>query len=384
MKYLNILLQPLVLIMFVSCHQEDPAPTGTTVDFEQLFESFWRQMNKNYVYWDIDSTDWDGIYPQYKGIFSQLNLNDENDVRSSVRYYREMTKYLVDGHCRISFSHPAIVDSVIDPLLERKNNLGVLNEPYSYFLRDTVYLDTGYFVGHDAQNTLNNQPLTIICGEINGDILYFSCNFFKLSKSYYSNTGENIKATLDFFFNWVENNLESSKGIIIDVRNNPGGNLEDLNFLLGKLVDQPLHIGYCQYKNGDSCYDLTPRIKAYVNPGASTKNVQLPIVVLADNYSASLSEVITNAIMAFSQGIFIGETTFGATSPVIPFKVYASGSFEIENFMSVQLSSCKFISLNGNVYESSGLAPDIFIPHSSEAYDQGRDAQLEYAIELLK
>ena len=109
-----------------------------------------------------------------------------------------------------------------------------------------------------------------------------------------------------------------------------------------------------------------------------------PIVVLADHYATSLAELITSAVQAFPKGTFIGETTWGATSPVVPSEVYASGSFEIGNFMRVQLSSCQFIALDGQSYEGLGLVPDIFIPHDAEAYFTGGDPQLEYAIEFLK
>ncbi len=341
-------------------------------------------MNRNYVYWDVDSTDWEETYSQYRGIFSQLNLNDDNDVRQSVKHFREMTKNLVDGHCFISFKHPAIADSVIYPLMERKEKLGLTSEQYFYFLKDSVYLDKGYLIGQDSENTLNNELLTTICGEINGDILYFSCNFFELSQSYHSSSSESVKATLDYFFSWTERSSEESGGIIIDVRNNPGGDLADLNFLLGRLVDNPLNFGYCQYKNGDDPFSFTPEIKAYINPEPGGKDVELPIVVLADAYTASLAELVTNAVRAFPQGSFIGESTWGATSPVVPYEVYNSGSFEIHDFLDIQLSSCKFISLDGRVYEGTGFTPDIFIPHSAEAYNAGTDLQLERAIELLK
>ncbi|WKN45086.1 S41 family peptidase [Tunicatimonas pelagia] len=383
MKYINITMSLLVLIVSAGCERQDQEHTIEIPYFEYLFVSFWEQMDKNYVFWNTDSTDWEETYYQYRGIFSQLDINDDDDVKSSVRYFQEMTRNLTDGHYQINFFHSAITDSVINPLLERKRKLGVLGNPYSYFLKDSVYLDEGYLIGSDETNTLNYQPLRTICGEINGEILYFACNFFGLSQSYYLNASKSVKASLDFFFDWIENNSVHPRGIIIDVRNNPGGDLADLNFLLGSLIGQPLHIGYCHYKNGDNPSNLTPRIDAHVNPTSNTKDIQLPIVVLADSYSASLAELVVSAVTAFPQGTFIGETTWGAVSPVVPFEVYASGSFEIENFMHVQMSSCRFISLDENNYDGLGLTPNISIPHSAEAYSQGKDIQLEKAIELF-
>ena len=368
----------------LSCDSEEQEIITTPKDFEQVFESFWDQMYRNYVYWDIDSTNWNETYTQYHRIFSQLSLNNDNDVRSSVKYFREMTESIMDGHCFISFEHPAIADSFVYPLMERKNKLGLLREEHSYFLQDSIYLDDGYIVGQDIFNSLNDQPLTTICGTVDKDILYFSCNFFKLSQSYYSNSSESVKATLDLFSSWIEKRSEKSKGIIIDIRNNPGGDLADLNFMLGRLVEEPLHFGYCQYKNGDGPLDITPKIKAYINPEPDAKNVDLPIVVLTEIHTASLSELVTIAIKSFPRGVSIGETTWGATSPVVPFEVYNSGSFEVQDFLSVQLSSCRFTSLDNEVYEGTGVPPDIFVPYSAEANNSGKDLQLERAIQLLR
>lgn len=384
MKILTIFLLFPILILIISCDDDKWEPVPTPNNFEQVFTSFWDQMNRSYVYWDVDSTDWGETYNRYHKIFSQLNLDSDEDVSLSVGYFREMTEHIMDGHYFINFKHPAIMDSVVYPLTRKKEKLGLIGEEYPYLLMDTIYLDKKYVVGYDAQNTLNSQALVTVCGTVDKTILYFSCNFFKLSQSYYSNSSESVTSTLNFFFNWIKQSTGESRGVIIDVRNNPGGDLADLNFLLGRLTENPLHFGYCQYKNGDGALDLTPRVKAYVNPEPEAKNIELPIVILTDTYTASLSELMTIAVKSFPKGLSIGETTWGSTSPVVPFEVYSSGSFEVQDFMSVQLSSCKFTPLDGKVYEGIGFAPDILIPHSARAYTSGKDPQLERAIEFLR
>ncbi|GAB5527624.1 MAG: hypothetical protein Roseis2KO_54960 [Roseivirga sp.] len=338
-------------------------------------------MNENYVFWDVDSTDWNGVYDQYQSLFSQLDLNKKADVGTAARYFQEITKNIRDGHYFIDFTHPTIANSDVYPIQNRKEAMGLLNSAFPYFLKDSTYLDPGFQIATHDGFRFNNEALTVVTGEINGEILYFSSNFFKLSEAYYSENGESVKATLDYFFQWLtESQQRRKKGIIIDVRNNPGGDLSDLNFLLGKLVDQPLHIGYCQYKNGDKPDELTPAIKAFVNPAPEVRAVDLPVVILGDNYSASLSELAISTVRALDDGLFIGETTWGSLGAVVPYEVYASGSFDIENFMRLQLSSCKFTSLDGNIYEGSGLIPDVYVPHSAEAYSAGIDPQLEAAI----
>jgi len=367
----------LLSCLFIACEESDLVPATTAPQtFAEVFDQFWTGMNTHYVYWDIDSTDWNKEYQHHKNAFDSLDLNKHEDVHKSVAYFQQMTDQLIDGHFTISFSHDAISDVELYPLLERKKAGHTLHPHYSYLPYDTIYLDAGFKIGYDS--TLA-QPLLCLSGTIGGDLLYFSCNYFKLAQSYYALPNGSIRNSLNYFFEQVRN--PETKGIIIDVRGNPGGDLTDLNFLLGHLIDQPLHIGYSQYKLDSGPEDYTPWIKAYVNPVAEGIKNELPVTVIADNYSASLAETLVLAVRAMPKGVFLGERTWGATGPIVPEETYHSGSFEIKNFMYVRSSSCRFKGLDHTLYESVGIAPDIFIPYSEQAYADGTDLQLEAAIE---
>ncbi|MDP3667545.1 MAG: S41 family peptidase, partial [Sediminibacterium sp.] len=189
---------------------------------------------------------------------------------------------------------------------------------------------------------------------------------------------------LEYFFNQLSNLPISSKGIILDVRSNQGGDLSDFNFLLGRFIDKPLHFGYSQSKSGNGRLDYTPWINAYVNPQPNAKKITIPVIVLADNISASLSEAIVMVIHLLPAGKFIGETTWGATGPITSEEVFNAGQFTISNFMSVQTSSCKFKYLDGKMFEGKGFTPDITVPFNMNALSNGKDMQLEKAISLLQ
>lgn len=68
MKY-KILLALLFVLGLVSCRKEMPDmqnPREETIyNWDQLFESYWNGMNYNYVFWDIDTTDWDKMYKNH-------------------------------------------------------------------------------------------------------------------------------------------------------------------------------------------------------------------------------------------------------------------------------------------------------------------------------
>jgi hypothetical protein len=368
-------------LLYSSCQKIDNIDTPT--NFAEVFETFWNQMNTNYMYWDIDSTNWNEIYYTYKPLFTKLNLNNDNDVKKSVQYFREITKKLIDGHYYISFSKASIIDSSVYPALDRKKQNSEFHYPYSYLKIAISYLDPNYNLGYDNNNISNGQPLTTLCGIINNRVLYFSCNRFSLVESYNSKTAYSVQVTLKYFFDKLDNLPENIKGIVIDVRGNPGGDLRDLNFLVGRFIDKPLHFGYTQYKSDNGRLDYTPWVEAFINPESNAKAVTVPVVVLADNYSASLSEAVVMAIHCLPKGIFVGESTWGATGPIISADVYNAGQFTIPNFLSVKTSSCRFKYINGKIYEGIGFPPDISVPFNLSSLINGKDLQLEKAISVI-
>ncbi len=367
--------------LFCSCQKAEIE--DTPANFEEVFDVFWNDMNANYLYWDIDSTNWDQIYCTYKPLFTKLDMNRNEDVRKSVSYFREMTRTLIDGHYSMNFKQYAIMDSSVFPAMELKKKRPEFHYPYSY--RKTVlnYLDAGYVSGFDYSETIYGQPITVLCGSIRNSVLYFSCNKFSLFKSYSSIKTNPVKNVLQYLFDKLANLPESIKGVVIDVRGNPGGDLGDLNFLVGHFIDKPLHFGYTQYKSGNGRLDYTPWVKAYVNPQTGGKAIKVPIVALADNYSASLSEAVVMAICSLTNGSFVGEKTWGATGPIVNYDIYNAGQFTIPNFLSVQTASCRFKYMNGKIYEGTGFSPKVAVPFNSLALSGGKDVQLEKAIEII-
>jgi carboxyl-terminal processing protease len=97
-----------------------------------------------------------------------------------------------------------------------------------------------------------------------------------------------------------------------------------------------------------------------------------------------MSETVIMAIMSLPNGVFVGETTWGATGPITDEDVYDAGQFGIVNFLSVQTSSCKFKYLDGKIYEGKGISPDVYIPYNAMAIGSGKDTQLEKAISLVQ
>jgi hypothetical protein len=367
----------LLILLFVSCHK-DPLQATDQPTASDLFTIFWNKMSNHYVFWDIDKTDWSYIYTTYKPLFDQLDYNIESDIKKSVSYYKSICNQLIDAHFQINFQYKSIKDSIISPTAALKKKQPGFHFPYNYMNITTAYLDSGYLFTNQSGNDLR-----IVTGTIKHRILYFTCNHFTLATSFYSPVDVDTKKCMNYFFYQIAHATDNKiKALVIDVRGNTGGNMEDANFLLGRMIKEPLHFGFSKYKNGPDKDNFTPLMKSYINPYGNAQNLNLPIMVLADSYSASLSELIIQAVRALPNSRIIGERTFGATGIVAPGELYNAGSFEIPGFLKVQASSCQFFDRQKISHEQLGIPPDIEIPFDAASLNNGRDLPLEKAIEL--
>lgn len=377
-----------LIITISSCRKTiaDSGPRYTTpvINFNQVFDLFWNNINNYYVYWDTDTTDWNAVYHKYHPLFAQLDYNSKTDLQKSVAYFRQMTYSLKDGHFQIVFNKPELSGTIIFPAAQHKQLDSSYHYPYNYYTIDTHYFDSGYISVSDRITDPTTTPLSVTLATIHNNIIYFSCNHFSLLNSYQAVNNNHVKPVLDSLFNLLSNPSFPIKGVIVDVRNNPGGNLSDLSFLAGRFIEQPLQLGFSQYKSGTGRLDFTPWITAFITPQPNAKSVKCPVIALTDNFTVSMAEDVAMAIHAIPNGLTLGETTWGATGPLISNEVYNDGQFIIPGFLTVYTSSAKFKYINGKMYEGVGFPPDVPVPFNEQALNAGYDRQLEKAIQLVQ
>lgn len=346
---------------------------------EDIFVQFWGKMNYKYVYWDIDTVDWNVVYKNYRPLFAQLKDSDE-DKRKAELYFEQMTCDLIDNHLVISFNEQPLVGSVINPSLKRKMNAPNYHSRYYYDDIVETYLDPGFLSGR-GNITSNGETIKATTGTIDGRIRYFHCNFFALKKSYEANDGNKVKEVLDQFFLTITKPSASVKGIILDLRGNRGGNIEDLDFFAGKLIDKDLVFGYSRSKDGTGKLNYLPWVESRIKYDPNY-HVDVPIILMGDHFSASLSEIIILALKS-KNNLFVGEQTYGATGPLSDSDVFNSGSFDVGAFLTVSTSAVEFKSRDGKSYENIGITPDVNSSFNAKELSQGRDRQLEEAMRLI-
>lgn len=406
---LFIVLLITILTIISSCNKNISAPDQTgntpTGNFSQVFQDFWTQMNNSYVFWSIDSTDWDKVYTNYLPKFASLNLYDSADNVKAYNFFKTIVGGLSDSHYTLFPNGRSIQPAHIRKL---KNPQFIENmfgtAPYSpsvdgrfYYTNalDSLYLDEKV-VGVDT--TSSNSDMYAIAGIVsNTNTLYFSFSKFALVSEYQGGSAQ-IKKVLDYFFNKLSSGTVT--GLIIDVRGNGGGDLRDLNFLVGSLISSPLQIGYTRSKNGTSRLDYSPWAPAIVTPRAGATAFTKPIVVLADGESISMAEITAMSLKRLSNTTIVGDTTWGANGPLTDNNVFNTGSFSFGNiytdittgstnyYGNAYTSSTMFKYIDGKIYEGKGFPPDYTIKQTLDQVflpnNYIDDPQLDKAIKLLQ
>ena len=158
---------------------------------------------------------------------------------------------------------------------------------------------------------------------------------------------------------------ENIKGLILDLRGNPGGNLYSVVDIADMLLDQGI-ILYTEDKQGR---------KEVYNSGNGTI-IDVPMVVLVDGNSASASEVLSGALKDHGKATLVGTTTFGK-GIVQTIRTLKDGS-------AIKLTISAYYTPAGTNIHGTGIEPDVVVEFDGESYrSDGYDNQLEKAKEVL-
>lgn len=154
------------------------------------------------------------------------------------------------------------------------------------------------------------------------------------------------------------------KGIILDLRNNPGGYLTDAVFIASEFLRQ----GAVVVKENigiENSVTLTVTRKGLFQ--------EIPLVILINKGSASASEIVSSAIRDNTRGILVGETSYG--------KGTIQEANDLGNGAGLHVTIAKWLTPKGIWLNNQGLKPDIEVKLDSK--DPSYDPQLEKAVEEL-
>lgn len=176
-------------------------------------------------------------------------------------------------------------------------------------------------------------------------------------------TYEEFKENLDELID------QDVSGLVLDLRNNPGGLLDVCVDISDELLGEGV-IVYTETRTGERTYEKSKK-----------GHTDIPLVVLVNEGSASASEILAGAIQDRERGILVGTTTFGK-GIVQRIKQLSDGS-------GLKLTVSEYFTPNGTNIHGIGIEPDIVLelPEDIEEIGPGNlkeDIQLKTAIEKLK
>ncbi len=159
---------------------------------------------------------------------------------------------------------------------------------------------------------------------------------------------------------------QDPKGIVLDLRNNPGGYLDVVVDVASRFINEGQAVVF--EESGDTK-------KAYKAVGGK-RFENIPIVVLINEGSASASEILAGALKDYQLATLVGKTTFG--------KGLVQGISELKDGSALKITVAKWLTPNGNNINKDGIKPDVEVEYSIDDYKAGKDPQLDKALEMLK
>ncbi|PIP27973.1 MAG: peptidase S41 [Candidatus Moranbacteria bacterium CG23_combo_of_CG06-09_8_20_14_all_35_22] len=174
---------------------------------------------------------------------------------------------------------------------------------------------------------------------------------------------------VDDQFNLAMNKIitNKSKGIILDLRDNPGGLLDKSISIASRMMPKGKIVVLEEDSSGK---------KENIYTFGGDKLSSIPMVALINEGSASASEILAGALRDNQEIVLIGEKTFGKGS--------VQELVDLPDGSSVKITVAKWLTPKGEYIMDKGISPDIEIKMTPEDYENKRDPQLEKALEEIK
>lgn len=325
-----------VAITLTSCHSIDEYDNNAKGNFDAL----WSILDQHYCFFEEKDVDWDEVYSRYATKVTQ-------DMSSQTLFdlCSEMLSELRDGHVNLS-------------------------APFATSYYRKWWSD--YPQNYDAR--LIQQ-------------YYFNFNYRSLGGVDYSLLPENIgyihhasfdtglgSGNIDYILNY----FNAASALIIDVRDNGGGELTNVEDLVNRFTERRILAGYIVHKTGKGHQDFDKPYAYYIDPvGSGHLTWRKPVVVLTNRSTFSAANNFVSIMKSLPNVTIIGDVTGGGSG--MPY------SAELPNGWGIRFSACSILDANGNNTEF-GVEPTEGCAVDMDANDaiNGHDTILDFAINYIQ
>ena len=322
------------LSLITSCINEvehDNTPQGN-------FEALWTIIDEHYCFFDYKQheygLDWNNIYNIYK-----VRVNDDLSREQLFEVLTDMLAELKDGHVNLSTAFD----------FGRYWNW---YEDYPSNFSDTLqrrYLGTDYKIASGLRYTILDDNIGYI---------------------YYGSFQEGIgEGNLDEVIRY----LALCNGLILDIRNNGGGNLTNAEKLAARFCNEKTLVGYQQHKTGKGHDNFSKMEEQYLEPSGNLR-WQKSVVVLTNRHVFSAANEFVKYMKCLPTVKTVGDKTGGGAG--LPF------SSTLPNGWTVRFSACPMYDRQRQ-HTEFGIDPDYQVCLTDDDFSRGRDTLIEFARKLL-
>ena len=321
-------------MLMVACVDTEERPDTPTGNFEAL----WHIIDERYCFFDykqhVYGLDWQEVYNKYK-----VRVNDNMSETQLFEVLCDMLGELRDGHVNLISSMDY-------------GRYWAWHEAYPQNYSDTLerrYLGTDYR----------------IAGGMSYRILDDNIGYIRYA-SFASPVGE---GNMDDCFSY----LALCRGLIIDVRNNGGGELTTAERLAARFVQEKTLVSYMQHKTGTGHSDFSQLEARYLEPSSNLR-WHKGVCVLTNRSVFSAANDFAVMMHALPNVKLVGDHTGGGSGMPM--------SSSLPNGWSVRYSACPIYDKNKQQTEF-GIDPDVSVSLTDDATAAGIDLIIEKARELL-
>ena len=334
MRARTTLLVLLTAVLLSACRSREEMPFST--DPVENIEALWQIIDTKYCYVESKGIDWQAIHDEYA---AKAALLPKNDPIALFDLCASMLDSLHDGHVNLYSEFDRSYNTAWYDSYPDNYNSGLLRN----YLKDYRIAESLYY-----------------CTIDNGNVGYVYYSSFSNAFG-----GRNIRAVLNAFNN--------CKGLIIDVRNNGGGDLTNAQRLAGRFTNEKILVGYMCHKTGKGHDDFSEPRAEYIEPSQSIR-WQKPVVVLVNRSCYSAANTFVRNMKEMPLVTIMGDQTGGGSG--MPF------SSELPIGWSVRFSASPSFDARMQQIEF-GIEPDVEASLDEALAVDGKDSMIEAARALL-
>jgi hypothetical protein len=326
----------IAVLSLSACHNTEDWDNDAVGNFEAL----WSTVDQHYCFFKEKGIDWDSIYNVYRPqVTNGMSQSDLFDVCAN------MLNELKDGHVNLI--------SYFNTSYYRK---WWSDYPQNYDQR----LVEQYYLNYDYKTV--------------GSVKYYTFEADSVGYIRYPSFSSAIgQSTLDVALY----SMRECYGLIIDVRDNGGGDMDNIERLVSRFLSEPIRAGYICHKTGVGHDDFSEPYEYSYDPAYDHVRWLRKVVVLTNRSTYSAANNFVSVMKTLPHVTIVGATTGGGSG--MPY------SSELPNGWAMRMSACKILDPNGNDTET-GVTPTegCEVDLDPELALSGVDTMLDFAIDFLR